>query len=166
MKIAVKIGLVLVLGISLSACEGGPQKGPDEFGVLPTKPLEYPEDTSTLPAPNAGGINRADQRPLEDGAVALGGKADRLTGTTIFSHETALLSATGRHGITSDIRNVLATEDADFRKRNKGRILERWVGADIYNLRHKEFRLDEYAELLRLQKLGIRTPTAPPKGVK
>jgi hypothetical protein len=166
MKNAVKISLVLALGISLSACDSAPQKGPDEFSVLPTKPLVYPEDTTTLPTPNATGINRADKRPLDDATVALGGNADRLTATTVFSHENALLSATGRHGVTADIRTVLADEDAEFRKRNKGKVLERWVGGDVYNLRYKTQRLDEYAELLRLQKLGIRTPTAPPQGQK
>ena len=164
MTTAVKIGLVLALGISLSACSGGPKKGPDEFSVLPTKPLEYPEDLSTLPEPNAQGINRADKRPIEDGVVALGGNADRLNSTTVFKHETALIAAAGRHGVTADIRQVLAAEDAEFRKRNKGKILERWVGSDIYTRRYKEYRLDEYAELLRLRKLGVRTPTAPPKG--
>jgi hypothetical protein len=164
MTTAVKIGLVLALGISLSACQSGPKKGPDEFGVLPTKPLEYPDDLATLPEPNAAGINRADKRPLEDGVLALGGKADRLNSTSIFQGESALITAAGRHGVTADIRNVLAGEDVEFRKRNKGKILERWVGSDIYTRRYREYRLDEYAELLRLQKIGVRTPTAPPKG--
>ena len=66
--------------------------------------------------------------------------------------------------MTAGIRNITATEDAEFRKRNKGRVLERWVGTNVYNLRYKQQRLDEYAELLRLRKLGIRTPTAPPEG--
>jgi hypothetical protein len=164
MTVAVKFGLVLALGISLSACEGGPKKGPDEFSVLPTKPLEFPEDLSTLPTPNAAGINRADKRPVEDSVVALGGSAARLNSNTVSTSEAALINAAGRHGVTADIRNIVATEDAAFRKRNKGRVLERWVGTNVYNLRYKQQRLDEYAELLRLRKLGIRTPTAPPKG--
>jgi hypothetical protein len=164
MTVAVKIGLVLALGVSLSACEGGPKKGPDEFSVLPTKPLEFPDDLSTLPTPNATGINRADKRPVEDSVVALGGSAARLNSNTVSTSEAALINAVGRHGVTAGIRNIVATEDATFRKRNKGRILERWVGTNVYNLRYKQQRLDEYAELLRLRKLGIRTPTAPPKG--
>jgi hypothetical protein len=164
MTTAVKIGLVLALGISLSACAGGPKKGPDEFSVLPTKPLEYPEDLTSLPTPNATGINRADKRPIEDGVVALGGKADRLNSNTVSKSEAAFINAAGRLGVSADIRNIVAAEDAEFRKRNKGRVLERWVGSNVYNLRYKSQRLDEYAELLRLRKLGIRTPTAPPKG--
>ena len=164
MTIGVKIGLVLALGISLSACKGGPQKGPDEFGVLPTKPLEYPKYLATLPEPNARGINRADKRPLEDGVLALGGKAERLNSTNISQGESALITAVGRYGVSADIRNVLSDEDAEFRKQNKGKVLERWVGSDIYTRRYKDYRLDEYAELLRLRKLGVRTPTAPPKG--
>ena len=164
MTTAVKFGLVLALGISLSACEGGSKKGPDEFSVLPTKPLEIPEDLATLPTPNATGINRADKRPIEDGVVALGGSAARLNANTVSSSEAALINAAGRHGVTADIRNIVAAEDAEFRKRNKGRVLERWVGTNVYNLRYKQQRLDEFAELARLRRLGVRTPTAPPKG--
>ncbi len=164
MTIAVKIGLILALGLGLTACDKGPKKGPDEFGVLPTKPLVYPEDLSKLPEPNPQGINLADKRPLEDGVVALGGKADRLTAKTINSGESALIAAAGRFGVAANIRTVLVEEDAEFRKRNKGKVLERWVGAATYERRYTDQRLDEYAELLRLRKLGVRTPTAPPQG--
>ncbi len=34
--------------------------GPDEFAILPTKPLEMPADVAALPPPTPGAANRAD----------------------------------------------------------------------------------------------------------
>jgi hypothetical protein len=164
MKVAVKIALVSATCLGLTACDGGPPKGPDEFGVLPTKPLVIPDDTTILPEPNAQGRNLADQRPRVDGVVALGGRGERLDATGVTNSEAALIQAAGRKGVTANIRQITAEEDAEFRKRNKGKILERWVGSDVYSRRYRKQRLDEYAELLRLRKLGVKTPTAHPKG--
>ena len=36
--------------------------GPDEFSIVPPKPLEMPEDLAALPEPTPGGENRTDQR--------------------------------------------------------------------------------------------------------
>ena len=166
MTVSVKIALVSILAFGLAACESKAPQGPDEFGVLPTKPLVMPDDLSVLPEPNPEGRNLADQRPLVDGVVALGGRAERLDATGINQGEAALISAASRNGVTANIRTITATEDADFRKRNKGKVLERWVGSDIYATRYRAQRLDEYAELLRLQKLGVKTPTAHPKGAR
>ena len=94
------------------------------------------------------------------------GRAERLDATGINQGEAALINAASRNGVTANIRTITATEDADFRKRNKGKVLERWVGSDIYATRYRAQRLDEYAELLRLQKLGVKTPTAHPKGAR
>ena len=70
----IKIYLILI-GVSLTACAGGSQ-GPDEFGVLPTTPLQYPKNLSELPEPNLSGQNLADKRPIDDVINALGGNAD------------------------------------------------------------------------------------------
>lgn len=164
MTTAVKIGLVLSISIGLSACSGGTKRGPDEFGVLPTKPLSMPKDLSILPEPNPTGRNLADQRPLADSIVALGGKSERLDQTTIFAGEAALIQAAGRYGVAENIRTVTAQEDAEYRAKNKGRVLERLAGVDTYESRLRAQRLDAYAELLRLRKRGVPTPTAPPKG--
>jgi hypothetical protein len=37
--------------------------GPDEFGIIPPKPLEMPEDLAALPEPTPGGANRTDRDP-------------------------------------------------------------------------------------------------------
>ncbi|MEM6897402.1 MAG: DUF3035 domain-containing protein, partial [Pseudomonadota bacterium] len=53
------IGFVIAL-LGLSACAPSFSEGPDEFGVVPTRPLEQPANYSDLPEPTPGSINRAD----------------------------------------------------------------------------------------------------------
>ena len=68
----------LVSFVGLAACSGGPLhelvkpgEGPDEFQIVPGKPLQAPETYADLPAPTPGGVNLTDQQPLEQGANAL-----------------------------------------------------------------------------------------------
>ena len=75
------IACALIAVTFLAACENKGLRqvtsrgdGPDEFIVVPAKPLEQPDSLSALPVPAAGGFNRADQRPLEDSIAALGGQ--------------------------------------------------------------------------------------------
>ena len=49
-----------------------PGPGPDEFSVLPVKPLTQPKDYAFLPAPTPGGGNLTDPNPKADAVVALG----------------------------------------------------------------------------------------------
>ena len=155
----IKIYLILI-GVSLTACAGGSQ-GPDEFGVLPTTPLQYPKNLSELPEPNLSGQNLADKRPIDDVINALGGNADLQKKSKIKKNEKPLLKAVSRFGITPDIRMITASEDADFREKNKAKVLERLVGVNTYKIRYRSQRLDAERELERLNKLGIRTPIAP-----
>ncbi|WP_284378640.1 DUF3035 domain-containing protein [Amylibacter marinus] len=161
MNIVVKIALVGLIGIGITACSGKGGKGPDEFGVLPTKPLEYPDDLTTLPEPDSSVRNRADQRPLADAVTALGGKAARIDSTTIPASERALLNAATRYGVAENVRAELAAQDAEFRRRNKGKVLERLFNVDIEQDRYADELLDSEAELLRMRRLGIGTPTSP-----
>ena len=152
----------------LMGCEGAQnvdlkQGGPDEFLVLPTKPLEIPEDLASLPEPNPNGRNLVDPAPNEDAVAALGGRPDRLTPSgSIRGDEQALLAAVGRFGINANIRQVTAEEDARFRRQNGERVLERAFGIDGYLRRYTRQRLDADLELVRLRRLGVRTPSAPP----
>ena len=118
-----------------------------------------------MPTPNASGINRADQRPIEDGVIALGGSATRLNANTVSTSEAALINAAGRHGVTADIRNIVAAEDAEFRKRNKGKVLERWVGTIRLQ---PSLPTTAFGRIRRTaaptQNWGYAHPTAPPKG--
>ena len=49
------------------------QRGPDEFSILPTQPLQAPPDFRTLPTPTPGAPNLVDSDPRADAARALGG---------------------------------------------------------------------------------------------
>ena len=66
--------------LALSACAGDGRlmnlvsdDGPEEFAILPTKPLELPPDLAALPDPTPGGSNITDQTPDADAVAALGG---------------------------------------------------------------------------------------------
>ncbi len=165
------IGLGLGVALTLSACSGNdglrqlntPRTGPDEFKVLPAKPLLEPDSLTTLPLPTPGGANRTDQVPAADAVVALGGRASALQPADgIPSADATLVRQASRHGVTPNIRADLAQEDADFRKR-KGRFTNiRIVKVDRYNQAYEEFALNPFAEAERFRKLGLRTPAAPP----
>ncbi|MCV6593538.1 MAG: DUF3035 domain-containing protein [Silicimonas sp.] len=160
--------LILGLALALSACsdDGGllnikqqPGEGPDEFAVLPTKPLEMPEDMGALPEPTPGGINRTDPTPEVDVAAALGGNAAVLSRA---SNDGALLAHAGRFGTSPNIRATLAAEDRAFREDNQGRVLERLFDVNVYFRAYEFMSLDQYAELERMRRAGIRTPAVPP----
>lgn len=165
------IGVGFGVALTLSACSGNdglrqlnkPKTGPDEFRVLPAKPLLEPDSFTTLPLPTPGGANRTDQVPAADAVVALGGRASALESASgIPSGDTALVRQASRHGVTPNIREELAVEDADFRKR-RGRFTNiRIVKVDRYKQAYEEFALDPFAEAERFRKLGLRTPAAPP----
>lgn len=166
-----RIGLGLGMALALSACAANDglrqlnasKTGPDEFKVLPAKPLEEPESYSTLPLPTPGGANRTDQVPVADAVVALGGRASALEPASgIPSGDAALVRQASRHGVTPDIRANLAEEDALFRKRKARFTNIRIVPVDRYNQAYEKFALDPFAEAERFRKSGLRTPAAPP----
>ena len=55
-----------------------PSGTPEEFSIVPSKPLQAPESLSELPNPTPGGENRTDQTPLKDAVAVLGGSPARL----------------------------------------------------------------------------------------
>ncbi len=133
-------------------------EGPDEFLILPTRPLEMPEDLAALPQPNPGGGNRVDRDPEAEVAAALGGDITRAPqgGADLMAYVT-------RFGVSGDIRSVTAAEDLDYRRRNDGRLLERAFNVNVYYGAYEPLSLDQYAELERLRRAGVRTPAAPPQ---
>ena len=135
--------------------------GPDEFGVLPTKPLAMPENLAELPQPTPGGTNITDPTPMADAVAALGGNPARLAGT---AGDGALLSRAGRFGTEAGIRDRLAAEDVEYRRTHDGRLLERLFNVNIYYRAYAPMSLDQAAELERWRRLGLRTPAAPPSG--
>lgn len=136
-------------------------QGPDEFGIIPPKPLTLPENLTALPQPTPGGANLTDPRPLDDAIVALGGNPGTSTG--IPSSDRALYNHAARFGVASDIRTTLAAEDRTFRGKNEGRPLERLFGVNVYYRAYRRETLDQQAELAYWRARGLPTPSAPPR---
>ncbi|MCR9146054.1 MAG: DUF3035 domain-containing protein [Rhodobacteraceae bacterium] len=165
--------LLLIAALALSACGSrgddvtltrfkNTGDGPDEFAIVPGKPLTQPESYSALPAPNPGGANRTDQAPLSDGVAALGGNPAALIVAGVSASEGALLNHARRYGVTDGIRQVLAQEDAETRRRH-GRVNILNIGPnDDYTDAYRRQWLDSDQEAKRLRGLGISTPSAPP----
>lgn len=131
--------------------------GPDEFAILPPKPLEMPETLAQLPVPTPGGVNRTDPTPEADAIVALGGRPGA------GSNDAALVAQATRMGVASGIRGQLATEDLEYRRKNDGRLLERVFNVNVYFRAYAPMSLDQHAELARWRRLGVATPSAPPR---
>ena len=168
-----KTALAATAILSLAACGGSEQpelmnirssaSGPDEFVILPTKPLELPEDMAALPEPTPGGSNRTDPSPEVDAIAALGGNPAAVArGRGIPSADGALLSHAGRFGVSGTIREQLAAEDLEYRRQNDGRLLERLFNVTVYFRAYRPLSLDQYAELERWRARGVRTSAAPP----
>lgn len=158
---------VAAAAMTLSACgKKDPQllniksntEGPDEFAILPNKPLTQPENYTTLPPPTPGGVNRTDATPEADAIVALGGNPNGGI------RDGGLVNYASRYGVAPTIRGQLAKEDLEFRKKNDGRLLERVFNVNVYFKAYKKQSLDQYGELERLRRLGVRTVSAPPEG--
>lgn len=159
-------GVALMAAVMLlSACAGGLRgtlresgviQTPDEFMVLPTKPLEMPPDLGALPPPAPGGANRADLDPEIEAVAALTGRA-APAGT---ASSAALVARTGP--ADPGIRPTLAAEDATFRRENRGRLFERWFGRDQERIVYGDITLDSDAEFDRQRAAGRRVPAAPP----
>ena len=93
-------GMILVAILAVTACSrpqgdlnlrnlANPAAGPDEFSVLPGKPLEMPQQT-VLPTPTPGGSNLTDQNPLADGVAALGGRPGALSPQGVAASDAAI----------------------------------------------------------------------------
>ncbi len=137
--------------------------GPDEFTVLPTRPLQTPASYNMLPPPTPGGANLVDTNPTAEGIAALGGNpAATVPGQGIGAGDAGLVNHARRHGVTPAIRQELALEDAQTR-RSHGRVNIFNVGpSDDYTDAYKKQWLDAQAERQRMQQSGVVTPSAPP----
>jgi len=167
-----RIGLatLVVVVLVLAGCDGqrpphlmnlrSATRGPDEFGILPTKPLQMPQDLASLPEPVPGGANLTDPTPQADAIAALGGNPAVLARAP--SGDAAVLAAATRFGVAPDIRTTLAAEDLEYRRKNDGRLLERLFAVTVYYKAYLPMSLDQEAELARWRAAGIRTSSAPP----
>ncbi|MGR3542344.1 MAG: DUF3035 domain-containing protein [Hasllibacter sp.] len=165
--------LAMMAALALGACGAGTgdapdllvltrdEAGPDEFAIIPNRPLQAPPSFRELPPPTPGGANRTDQTPLADAARALGGDGRRFAGG-VPAADGALVAHAARGGVAPGIRARLAAEDLEFRRDNDARLLERLFGVNIYYRAYASQALDQHAELDRWRRLGVRTPSAPP----
>lgn len=163
---------VLALAVCLAGCAStrppelmnlrSATAGPDEFGILPPKALELPEDLASLPEPTPDGSNLTDQNPRADAIIALGGKAPALAGNPPAS-DAALVRHAARFGVAADVRALLAAEDLEWRRRNRGRPMERLFNVNVYFDAYRKMALDQQAELEKWRQAGVRTPSAPPR---
>lgn len=139
------------------------QGTPNEFSIVPVKPLQAPEDLAQLPEPTPGGANRTDQTPLKDAVAVLGGSPSRLDPQPgIGAGDQALVARASRFGVQPGIREELAAEDQAFRER---RSMFNWrlVKEDRYNRVYENQTLDPYASLEAARRAGVLTPSAPPR---
>ena len=161
-----RLALVGTLVITLAGCEREnptlfnlrkADRSPDEFSILPSAPLQAPPDAAALPQPTPGGTNRTDRAPMSEAVAALGGNVERGTGA-----DNGLISTVTRYGVNGSIRAQLAAEDLEFRRKNDARLLERLFNVSTYFKAYRSQSLDQYAELYRLRRAGVRTVAAPP----
>ncbi|MEM1131278.1 MAG: DUF3035 domain-containing protein [Pseudomonadota bacterium] len=137
--------------------------GPEEFGIVPNRPLEMPEDLFALPTPTPGAANRTDLTPISDAVAALGGDPARTQRQgSVPASDGAIVNYASRFGRDPDIRPQLAAEDLEFRQR-KSRFTFKVVPEDEYNDAYRRFRINPYNELERFRRAGIQTPAAPPE---
>ena len=167
MRRVVTLGLVLALG----ACARGEpdlirfratSEGPDEFSVLPTQPLTLDELPAELPPPTPGGGNLTDPTPVADAYSALGGSMAAAN----RSADGGIVNYASRRGVNPNIRTELAVDDARFRSQRRGRLLERLFGVTSYYDSYEVQSLDQYRELQRIRRAGVRNPAAPPPDVE
>ncbi|MDO5529303.1 MAG: DUF3035 domain-containing protein [Paracoccus sp. (in: a-proteobacteria)] len=164
------IAMISAAGL-LGACSGDPQlmniragqTTPDEFAIVPTRPLTMPADLNQLPPPTPGGANITDPTPRGDAVAALGGNPGALVDQGIGAADQALVNHAARAGSQPGIRQQLAQEDADWRARHGRRPLETLARTNVYLRAYEVMTLDSEAELRRWRRAGAQTPSAPPR---
>jgi len=128
LRATLKIAVVVSLAGGLTACNRDGNNGrpllnlrqsaiaPDEFLVVPQKPLETPGDLSSLPTPVPGAESRVTIDFEDNLMTALGGRA--RSGGGVPAADVAIVSAArSSSGTTENIRDVLRSEDQAFRIR-------------------------------------------------
>ncbi|MEY8828153.1 DUF3035 domain-containing protein [Sedimentitalea sp. XS_ASV28] len=166
-----RIAQVLLVGLSvgLLGCSNKPlhdirsnSEGPDEFMVVPVKPLTAPRDYDVLPAPTPGGGNLVDQNPRADAVEALGGRPSALDPTGgIPASDGALVASASRYGVPPNTRQELAEQDAEFRKRQARLSGFKLFPVDRYSQAYRRQAIDPFPINETFRRYGRETPTAP-----
>ncbi len=158
----------ILISLTVSACANqglqqltSTSRGPDEFIVEPKGELALPDDLSTLPQPTPGQGNRTDIDPGAEAIAALGGRAGDPNGP-IPGSDGALVTAASRFGVTPNIRQAVAQEDAEFR-RTKSRFTQfKLFPENVYFDVYSDQALDARATAEAWRRSGVRTPSFPP----
>jgi hypothetical protein len=156
------------LPLALGGCNGvagtlrssGVTSTPDEFMVLPTRPLEMPQNLAALPPPVPGAPNRVDYQPQQ---IALEGLTGR-PGPAATAGGAALVAAAGP--AQPQIRSVLASEDAEYRATHQGLLLERLFNKNKEVVVYEAMILDPGREYEYLRARGLNQPPAPPSMIE
>ena len=161
-----RVTALLLAAAALAGCAEGGLAGnlraagvggtPDEFMVLPTKPLEMPSDLAALPAPTPGAVNRVDYQPKLEAVASLTGK-QAPAGTASAG---ALIARAGP--VDPNIRSELAAADVVYRENNRGLLIPRLILPDSEALVYGGEMLDTSSEYERLRTQGVGVPPAPP----
>ncbi|WP_158965554.1 DUF3035 domain-containing protein [Chachezhania sediminis] len=168
MKVRTAVLALIALSV-VAGCSGknglrqlrAPGRGPDEFMVMPAKPLTEPKSYSELPPPTPGGANRTDRDPEAEAILALGGKPQAAT--AVPSSDSQLVAQAGRYGIDSSSRQSLEVEDEKFRKRKARASSFKLFPVDRYSQAYKRQAIDPFKENDRWRRAGVPTVTAPPE---
>ena len=161
-----RISGILVSLFLLSACSSDDARlrdlydvgtGPEEFAVLPSKPLIIPNNLTKLPVPDASVGNLADPTPKRDLIEKLGGSIDDTD--SISKRDKNLLEYVSRAGVDTNIREELAEEDRKFLRRMGVLTGVKLFRVDRYNQIYRKMTLSAPKELERWRSLGVRTPS-------
>lgn len=168
LSVIILAGTVAVTGCSNHGLRQlrAPGTGPDEFKIVPSRPLTQPPDYSILPAPTPGGGNLTDQHPEADAVAALGGRPPAPDAGAIPASDAALVAASGRRGVQPGVRAALADTDARFRKRQSRMTRLRLFPVDRYSQAYRREALEPYGQAEAFRRAGRETPTSPPKNPK
>tara|TARA_B100001057_G_scaffold349996_1_gene351485 strand:+ start:82 stop:588 length:507 start_codon:yes stop_codon:yes gene_type:complete len=161
-----KVSGIFVILFLLSACSSDDARlrdlydvgtGPEEFAVLPSKPLKIPNNLKNLPVPDTAAGNLADPTPKRDLIVMLGGSIDNSI--SIPEKDKNLLKYVSRAGVDTNIREELAEEDRNFLRRMGVLTSVKLFRVDRYNQIYRKMTLSAPKELERWRSLGVRTPS-------
>lgn len=164
--------LAACLALALSACSGSDEtdSGPEEFTVLPSKPLERPRDYQNLPTPGAG-ESRTKPDPQADAVKALGGNPNLLRKEETQSSrleqkskppQSPIVRAASRFGFEENIREIMAEEDSQYQK-DHGSLLLSYISKEASSVRtYGAMILDPSAEAEKLRSGGIEVPEPEP----
>ena len=161
--------LLMLAPLALAACGEGGLAGalrssgavstPDEFMVLPTRPLEMPQNFTALPPPKPGTVNRVDYQPHVEAIAGLTG----APGPAGNADGAVLVAEAGPR--QPGIRQQLAIEDIEWQNTHHGLLIPRLIAKDKATVTYQPMILDSAAEYERLRSAGIEQPPAPPSAL-